>query len=623
MLNVLADALSRLDNCKSNGEAAGNYDICESDSDFDIQVISADLLQSEDRDMDDSDLLAPPPPLIDPKFNIKEHQSKDSKLGAIITSLNEKGHKSKFSKRYIVLDSILYFITRDETLLMAIPKSIQQSLISDVHESVLTHLGRDKTMEFIAKSYHWPGRTRDVQKFLKACIPCNQRGAEPNKIPLQKVVYPKIPWYEISIDLLTLYESSEGFRYCLTMIDKFSAFIECYPLRTKHTIGVARALLAHFSRFGWSRRVCSDRGTEFVSEVIKEITKLGHSHHILSTPRNPRSNGRCERTNSIVAKCLGAVSRKSDWPSYLPGFCGALNASKHSVSKHSPFYTVFHREPVLPIHSLLKPRGIFYGDDDTLPKYLENMHKAYYLVRKNLKLQHEKNKLYYDKKFNVEPVMYSLGDAVYVKDYARKDKMDPKYLPYFRIIFEQSPNSFIVQHQVTGAQRLVHANDLKLAFEDAHWDSVPRNYPRRAARNAVHDIDSVGSAFSNAESSNDSPNDSPEDGQDVSSHDDIIGSQHSASLTPRQRSLRDHDIDSDSSSDDQTERPIRLPRKAKQKALHKLKHVKEVVSSPPESHNNVNEIVQKQVQASLSQFMTSFQSAFANTFQQPPCTKDT
>ncbi len=139
-----------------------------------------------------------------------------------------------------------------------------------------------------------------------------------------------------------------------------------------------------FNRYSWPLHLLSDNGLEFVNEILEEITELGHIHHIRSSPYNPKANGKCEASHKVSTSCLSKLADKTSWNEYVPNLVSAFNASVSGTSRFSPYYLVFHSDPILPIDTILRPHEIYYGDQ-FLPKIRETMHQAYYLVRQRLK----------------------------------------------------------------------------------------------------------------------------------------------------------------------------------------------------------------------------------------------
>nr|XP_034334394.1 uncharacterized protein LOC117691789 [Crassostrea gigas] len=63
---------------------------------------------------------------------------------------------------------------------------------------------------------------------------------------------------------------------------------------------------------------------------------------------------------------------------------------------------------------------------------------------------------------------FQVGDPVYLKNNRRQNKLDKKWLPYYRIIEQKGPVSFVVRDQLTGLTTKCHARQLRLA-DILHW----------------------------------------------------------------------------------------------------------------------------------------------------------
>ncbi len=602
--NIQADFLSRIE-----GNIPRYHDSDKIEESCEINVINSDRLRPLDRQYSDSENdISPEPPMLDPRWNIIQQQNKDRKIQDIKHNLKEKGSKSKFFKRYIIIDEILYYIDQHENLLIEIPKSLQQALIRDTHESSLQHLGRDRCHELLRKKCHFKGLTTMVYAFVEGCIPCQQNKLPIVQTPLQEIRPPRMCFQEIGIDLTGPYiETDNGNRYVLTVVDRLSGYLEAFPINNKQTDTVAHYLINHiFNRYSWPLKIISDRGSEFCSEVIKQITKLGHIHHIQTSPHHARSNGKTERPHRNLVACLSKIKNKQDWDSYISSFCSAMNMSKAASHKHSPFFVLYHREPILPVDSILKPRDTYYGDD-YLPKALENMHKAYYLVRKRLQQQGKKNKEYFDKKNNVQDIQFEVGNAVFLLNHQKKDKLDPKWLPFYRILTKTGKYSYVIQHQVTGKTRKAHAKDLHLASSESQWEQLPENYHRRQARLATHDLSSVSDLSSESDMESVDSEIESEDDSEVDNDSTEPGNPMANETNQKETSSEDENVT-------QNAKPERPQRKAKLAALDKMKHVTEVTSSP--STADVEQLVQQQLNSTLNKFMQSFTNAFQTSIPQ-------
>ena len=113
---------------------------------------------------------------------------------------------------------------------------------------------------------------------------------------------------------------------------------------------------------------------------------------------------------------------------------------------------------------------------------LQRQHQAFMMVHKNLKKAKQKQKKYADK--HCEDVTFKVGDPVYLKNYKRNSKFDNKWTPYYRVIEQRTPVSFIVKNQLTGKTTKAHARHLRLADID-NWE-IPAENKGRPLRKSVY-----------------------------------------------------------------------------------------------------------------------------------------
>lgn len=75
----------------------------------------------------------------------------------------------------------------------------------------------------IRQRYVWPDMHRDIAKWCKNCIECQQAKVSRHvKLTPEHFVAPDGRFDQIHIDIVGPLPPSEGYSYCLTMIDRFS-----------------------------------------------------------------------------------------------------------------------------------------------------------------------------------------------------------------------------------------------------------------------------------------------------------------------------------------------------------------------------------------------------------------
>ena len=150
-----------------------------------------------------------------------------------------------------LVDDVLYRrsespITKDVDLRLVIPKAVRRRVFHLIHDDMTGgHLGVVRTREQLRRRVYWPGWSKDVDLFVKACEPCARfhRG----RAPKQGMMHPMLAssvWETIGIDLTGPHpRSASGFKYILTVVDHFSKFALRFPLRNMEAATIARILV--------------------------------------------------------------------------------------------------------------------------------------------------------------------------------------------------------------------------------------------------------------------------------------------------------------------------------------------------------------------------------------------
>src|SRR4051794_12514213 len=64
-------------------------------------------------------------------------------------------------------------------------------------------------------------------------------------------------------------------------------------------------------------RITSDRGTEFVNDLITILVEKYKMKYITTTAYHPQGNGQTEWSNQTVKNILSKITKKGDWDIYL------------------------------------------------------------------------------------------------------------------------------------------------------------------------------------------------------------------------------------------------------------------------------------------------------------------
>ena len=234
---------------------------------------------------------------------------------------------------------------------LVVPEKLRQKVISVAHDGLLSgHCGIRRTIDRVCSNFYWKNLQQDVRRFCRSCSVCQktfQKGRQ-GKAPLQRMPVISEPFKRIAVDLVGPITpcSERGHRYMLTVMDYATRYPEAEVLKNVDTITVAEALVSIFCRIGFPDEMLTDRGTQFMSEVMKEVNRLLSLKHLKTTAWHPMCNGLVERFNGTLKTILKRLCAESpkQWDRYLPAVLFAYRSSVQESSGFSPFELVFGRK---------------------------------------------------------------------------------------------------------------------------------------------------------------------------------------------------------------------------------------------------------------------------------------
>lgn len=339
-------------------------------------------------------------------------------------------------------------------------EKVKQFILNDYHLLPTSgHAGMTRMANNIKRKYYWPGLEIDIRKYINKCEMCQKmKQGKYTKQPLTITTTATSAFEKIFLDLVGPLDKDEyGNCYILTLQCELTKYIEAYPLPNKETETVANALVSNFIlRFGIPKAIATDRGTEFISQVMEKMCSLLEIEKLMSTAYHHQSIGSLE----IAHKHLGAFLRtyctntSYSWSHWLPFWCFSYNTCINTQTKYTPFELVFGRQCRLPNNLENKVDPLYNADDYCLDlKY--KLQVALRDARKNLIDCKERRKTSYDLKCN--PVTYSENDLILLKK-ENSRKLDCVYDGPYRVVQDLGINVKIEKH---GKIDTVHKNRTK------------------------------------------------------------------------------------------------------------------------------------------------------------------
>ena len=236
--------------------------------------------------------------------------------------------------------------------------SVRAELLRRHHDDELAgHFGAEKTLELLARKYHWPGINTYVKSYVDTCEVC-QRTKAPRHRPygsLQSLPQPDGPWKEITMDFITGLPPSKhnGHVYdaCLVVVDRYTKMVLYIPVTKKiNAIDLAEILFEKIVLvFGAPNGIVSDRGSVFTSAYWSAICFHLKTKRRLSTAFHPQTDGQTERQNQTLEHYLRVYccDEQSNWVQLLPLAQFAYQNSTHSALGCSPFFAMYGYNPEL------------------------------------------------------------------------------------------------------------------------------------------------------------------------------------------------------------------------------------------------------------------------------------
>ena len=243
---------------------------------------------------------------------------------------------------------------------LVLPKEMREKALRVAHEGIMSgHQGVNKTADRLSREFWFPGIGAEIARYCRSCDIC-QRTIAKGRVPKAELgVMPIIdtPFDRVAVDLIGPIEpmSERGHRYILTVVDFATRYPEAVALKNITTETVAEALVEIYSRVGIPKEVLSDQGSQFVSSMMKEVSRILSVKQLVTSPYHPMCNGLCEKFNGTLKAMLKKVcsEKPKDWDRYIAAILFAYRGVKQESLGFAPFELLYGRTVRGPI-SILK-----------------------------------------------------------------------------------------------------------------------------------------------------------------------------------------------------------------------------------------------------------------------------
>ena len=203
------------------------------------------------------------------------------------------------------------------------------------------HLSTSKTYKTVRMRYFWTRMFKDTEHWCHSCTDCAMK-----KIPHGKRKVPLLPipvegaFHRVAVDTLGPFPATnDGNHYILLFSDYYARWPETFAVPSIDASRVANILVnAILALHGSPHTLLSDRGSNFLSSVMKEVCNIMDTRKIQTTAYHPQTDGLVDRFNGTLADGLSMYvsMHQKDWDQHLPIILFAYRVSPNATIRESP-----------------------------------------------------------------------------------------------------------------------------------------------------------------------------------------------------------------------------------------------------------------------------------------------
>jgi hypothetical protein len=293
---------------------------------------------------------------------LRNEQLGDETLKKIVRCFEDgadEGPERWTDRGYVMSGGVLYRYVPDsetEEPQLVVPQQLIPAVLKEFHDSTRAgHPGVERTIEKINRHYFWSTLRHDVRKHVRQCAEC-QRYKFSNMKPAGLLQTPTLArrFETLAIDLYgPLPVTPDGKRWVVAVEDTATRWMELFPLAKATAEACATCLVDEvILRYGTPRKVISDNGSQFVSEVMQQTAYCLGIEQIPTPVYYPAANPEERRNRELTVQLAIAVEKAHDrWSLALPSVRFAMNSTLHAALGKTPPFLCFGRELRTPLEA--------------------------------------------------------------------------------------------------------------------------------------------------------------------------------------------------------------------------------------------------------------------------------
>ena len=331
----------------------------------------------------------------------------------IMTDSRNKNCKAD-EDRIILNDGLLFRKSFGETgsvkyYQILIPKQLVKKIFHSPHGEFGKHPGIYKTITTYREKYYFPKMAQLIREWVMSCEQCIRESRIDRSLTRPPLQNPNehitAPEDAMQIDLVPEVPPSGGCENIVTFMDVFSRYLFAYPTSNQDAKTIAKVLINIMTKHAYlPTTLISDRGTAFLSHVIKEVAGVLGITLKHATTKHAQTIGLLERTHASIKQALEVETgeRRSLWHKYINIAVLNYNTSYHTSIGCEPSRVFHGRIPynLLDLKLGIRPQQQPIPTSQIAQDVLEQTKIIHQDDRKNTMQAYIKYKAYYDKKAN-------------------------------------------------------------------------------------------------------------------------------------------------------------------------------------------------------------------------------
>ena len=279
--------------------------------------------------------------------------------------------------------------------------------------------------------------------------------------------------------MIGLLPKSNGMDAIVVIVDRFTKMIRLKVATTSiSSEGIAKIYRDEIWKIhGVPKTILSDRGPQFASKFMEDLTKVLGTKRKLSTAYHPQTDGQTERINQEIGTFLQHYVnyKQDDWTEWLAMAEFAYNDKKHAATGRTPFELNFGRHP-------WKGDLMIQTEIPQVEKFTKNIQESWKHAAQAMEEAQKNMKQQFDKKRR-NPQGLKVGNHVWlenknIQSNRPSKKLDNKRYGPFRILKDIGLGAFQLElpegwmiHNIFNEDLLTRCVEPK--FKGQHKEPAP------------------------------------------------------------------------------------------------------------------------------------------------------